>query len=129
MTRATRRGAALEVSCHCGAVRIALARRPRTVTECTCSICRRYGALWAYCTNRTVQILTRPGALAKYAWRNRTLEFHRCRRCGCVTHHERARKRPGSTVGVNARLLPPQVLAGIPVRLFDGATRLGRGTF
>ena len=36
-------------SCHCGAVKIAVAEAPATVTSCNCSICRRLGTLWAYC--------------------------------------------------------------------------------
>ena len=33
----------LVASCHCGAVKIQIPRRPRTLTDCNCSICRRYG--------------------------------------------------------------------------------------
>jgi len=38
----------LSGSCHCGAVVVNVARRPRQLTDCNCSICRRYGTLWAY---------------------------------------------------------------------------------
>jgi hypothetical protein len=37
----------LTATCHCGAVRVTVPRKPRTVTDCSCSICRRYGALFA----------------------------------------------------------------------------------
>jgi hypothetical protein len=36
----------LYASCHCGAVLLEIARKPRQLTECNCSICRRYGGLW-----------------------------------------------------------------------------------
>ena len=115
----------LEASCHCGAVRLEVARRPRQLTQCNCSICRRYGALWGYYSHKTARVVTPKKALAKYTWRNGTLEFYHCRTCGCITHHERARKRPDSTVAVNARLLDPAQLRGVPIRKFDGARRLG----
>lgn len=114
----------LEGSCHCGAVRLEMARRPRRLTECDCSLCRRYAALWAYGSSRTVRVIARRKALQVYTWKQRTLEFYRCRRCGCVTHHERSRKRPGSTVAVSARMLAPETIAGIPIRRFEGASRL-----
>jgi hypothetical protein len=119
----------LTASCHCGAVRVEVARRPRQLTECNCSICRRYGALWAYYSRKTVRIIAKRGVLAVYTWGNRSLEFYHCRRCGSVTHHERSRKSPSSTIAVNARLLRPQVIASIRVRQFDGASRLGFTTF
>jgi len=38
----------IEASCHCGLVHLEVAQPPAAVNECTCSICRRYGTLWAY---------------------------------------------------------------------------------
>lgn len=37
-----------KASCHCGKVRIEIGTLPATVTDCNCSLCRRYGALWGY---------------------------------------------------------------------------------
>ena len=65
----------LHASCHCGAVRLELARRPRRLTDCNCSICRRYGALWAYYSRKTARVVE--GATSVYRWRHRALEFHR----------------------------------------------------
>jgi hypothetical protein len=112
----------LHASCHCGAVRLELARRPRQLTECNCSICRRYGARWAYYSHKTVRVVGARGATSIYSWRNGTLEFYRCKRCGCVTHHERAKKRGDSTVAVNARMLEPEAVAGVRIRKLDGAS-------
>ncbi len=111
----------LVASCHCGSIKLEVARRPRQLTECNCSICRRYGALWAYYSHKTVQLLTDPGRLQMYSWRNGSLEFYCCRTCGCVTHHERSRKRPDSTVAINGRMLDPAAIEGIRVRRLDGA--------
>ena len=38
----------LTATCHCADLRVHIPRRPRTLTNCNCSICRRYGTLWAY---------------------------------------------------------------------------------
>jgi hypothetical protein len=38
----------LTATCHSGAVRLEIPRKPRQLTSCNCSICRRYGTLWAY---------------------------------------------------------------------------------
>ena len=57
-----------------------------------------------------------------YTWRNGTLGFYHCKKCGCVTHHERARKRNDSTVAVNARNMDPDVVASIKIRMLDGAS-------
>lgn len=115
----------LSASCHCGAIQLRIARAPRTLTECNCSLCRRYGAIWAYHRRRSVQVTyEQRSALAHYCWRKGALEFYHCRRCGCVTHHERARKRSdgGDTLAVNVRNLhQPERIAGLPIRLLDGA--------
>ena len=72
----------LTATCHCGAVRIEVPAAPATTTDCNCSICRRYGTLWAYYPDG-------------YVRGDRTLRFVRCRACGCwcVTHWERIVRR------------------------------------
>ncbi len=111
----------LTATCHCGAVKIEVDTLPESVTECTCSICRRYGARWAYYTRRTARVLTDPDNVSAYVWGDRMIEFYHCRRCGCTTHSESVEKTDGSRVAVNARLLPPEAMATVRVRTFDGA--------
>ena len=108
-------------SCHCGAITIALPRRPRTLTDCNCSLCRRYGVLWAYYKASDVRVRAARGAQSSYRWAARTTRFVRCRHCGCVTHWEEVKKSGPARMGVNARNLDPQVLQGIRVRHLDGA--------
>jgi len=115
----------LTASCHCGAVRLEIPRIPRKLTQCNCSICRRYGSLWAYYRRKSVRIVSGRRILAVYSWGNGTLQFHHCIRCGCVTHHERTRKRrDGSdTLAVNMRNVDqPERIAHVPIRLLDGAS-------
>ena len=108
-------------TCHCGAVRIDMAFEPESLTECTCSICRRYGARWAYGNRENVTVRCEPDAVAAYIWGDREIEFYHCTTCGCLTHYESVEKEPDSRIAVNARMLAPADTAGIPVRTFDGA--------
>ena len=111
----------IEASCHCGAVRMEIARAPATVTDCNCSICRRLGTLWAYYHLREVTIMAPPGATTSYAWGDKTITFHHCKVCGCATHWASLEDPPIDRMGVNARLMDPTVLAVAKVRRLDGA--------
>ena len=110
----------VEGSCHCGKVRIEIDTAPEEVADCNCSICRRSGTLWAYYDPNHVRIVeTVP--TDTYMWGDRSLALHRCAECGCVTHW-RAVKPDYARMGVNARLLAPEVLAAARVRHIDGAS-------
>ncbi|HVS62111.1 MAG TPA: GFA family protein [Thermoanaerobaculia bacterium] len=110
----------LTATCHCGAVRVEVPRRPRTLTDCNCSICRRYGALWAYYEPSTVRVVAAPGTTSGYSWGSKTIRFVHCTTCGCVTHYLRI-KTPGRRMGVNARHLEPADLGAPRIRRLDGA--------
>ena len=111
----------IEAVCHCGAVKIEVARKPREVTDCNCSICRRYGVLWAYYPAAQVKVRAGRAARSSYLWGPRTTRFVRCRRCGCVTHWEEAGKVARRRIGVNARNFPAPLLQTLRVRHLDGA--------
>jgi hypothetical protein len=107
----------IESSCVCGAVRLAIARAPDEVVDCNCSICRRYAALWAYYPLKDVVV---PGGLTDvFMLGPKKIEFHRCKICGCVTHWSPRDQR--DEMGVNARLMEPEVVARARVRHLDGA--------
>lgn len=107
-------------SCHCGAVAISLSCQPLEVIDCNCSLCRRYGVLWAYYEASEITGLPNGDASETYSWNGRHVDFHRCRTCGCVTHWApRSSKR--TRFGINARLLEPEILAKLRVRHKDGA--------
>lgn len=110
----------IQASCHCGSIKIDLPRKPRTLTDCNCSICRRYGVLWAYYKAADVRIHAPRGAMEFYAWGDKRLRFGRCSHCGCVMHWEGIRQR--ERMGVNARNLDPQVTKSVRVRRLDGAS-------
>jgi hypothetical protein len=109
----------IEGSCHCGGVSIEVPRAPTEVTSCNCSICRRLGTLWSYYSPADVRVT---GATATYRWGDKTIDFHRCTTCGCTTHWSPLPGRAADRMGVNARLLAPDVLAGARVRRLDGAS-------
>lgn len=111
----------IEAACHCGAARLAVARKPRRLTDCNCSICRRYGALWAYYRSSDVRLRYKRRDVESYAWGDRMLRFVRCRTCGCILHYEATKNPRGHKIGVNARHMDPAVIAKARVRRFDGA--------
>jgi hypothetical protein len=47
--------------------------------------------------------------------------FQHCRTCGSVVYHEPARRGPKSRLGLNARLMNPEDIAGVVIRRLDGA--------
>ena len=112
-------------SCHCGAVILELQKKPKQLTQCNCSLCRRYGALWANFQRKSVRVIAKRNALQSYSWKDKRFEFFRCSVCGCVTHYERTDKREdGSDMGaVNLRNIDnPAIVAGLSIRLLDGAS-------
>ena len=113
----------IEASCHCGAVRMEIERRPETVTECNCSICRKLGVLWAYYSPETVKIIAPTGATSTYSWNDKVIEFHTCKICGCTTHYAMTDKSI-DRLAVNARLMEPNILSAARMRKFDGARLL-----
>ncbi|MFC0009789.1 GFA family protein [Devosia nitrariae] len=56
----------VEASCHCGPVRLIVQAAPSEITECNCSICRRYGVLWAYYPKSAVTFEPAPPATHTY---------------------------------------------------------------
>jgi hypothetical protein len=108
-------------SCHCGAIKIEIDEKPQSLTECTCSICHRLGARWAYYTRQQVRVMGLAGSGSVYLWGDKCIEFYHCKNCGCATHYESVGKDDDSRIAVNARMLRPEDITGIPLRTFDGA--------
>ena len=108
----------LEGSCDCGAVRFTVDAPLSEVTDCNCGICRRYAAAWAY---YSLKVFRMTGATDIHLRGERALEFHRCRSCGCVMAWLPV-DRSHDRMGINARMLPPEALKGVPVRFCDAAS-------
>jgi hypothetical protein len=106
-------------SCHCGAVRWSFEGEPEGATICNCTICRRYGVLWAYDYEGEGIVVS--GTTHSYV-RGDALEFHFCPVCGCVAfwRAQRENQQGRRRIAVNLRLAEPQAVAKIPVDFFDG---------
>jgi hypothetical protein len=100
-------------------VTIEISRAPTEVTACNCSICRRLGTLWAYGAPSEIRIV---GETVTYCWGDKSIDFHRCATCGCTTHWAPRPERDAHRMGINARLLAPEVVAAARVRRLDGAS-------
>lgn len=113
----------IEGKCHCGACGWTLAGDVGPVTICNCTLCRRYGVLWAYdFEGERARLLgatrtyTRPGKA------DPALEIHFCPSCGCVTAWRGLRLETDGRrrLAVNVRLAPPEEVANQPIDRFDG---------
>jgi hypothetical protein len=111
---------AIQGTCLCEAVQLGAARLPRQVTQCNCSVCRRYGTLWAYYRRSAVSIVAPRGTLEDYSRRARGLKFVRCRSCGCVICWDSRSKDRDRRMGINMRLFDHALMAAVPVKVLDG---------
>jgi hypothetical protein len=111
----------MQGTCHCGGVTWRLDTPPLSVTACNCTICRRYGVLWAY--GHIGQDIQTSGETTAYRRSHfGAIDFHFCSKCGCVTHY--VATKPGDDgrhwTAVNLRLTEPEPIASLPIDHFDG---------
>jgi len=109
----------IEGSCHCGSVHWKFRGKPEAATACNCTVCRRYGVLWAYdFEGEGIEVV---GPTTAYV-RGRSIGFHFCPACGCVAYwrslqpNDEGRRR----IAVNLRLAAPEEVADVPIDHFDG---------
>jgi hypothetical protein len=109
----------IDGSCHCGAVTWRFEGMPKSTTACNCTVCRRYGVLWAY--GYEGEGIKVSGPTTAYV-RAKEIGFHFCPTCGCIaywralTPNQEGRRR----IAVNLRLTEPEAIARVPVDHFDG---------
>ena len=110
----------IEGSCHCGRVRWKFDVAPASATACNCTICRRYGVLWAYDLAGKRTFVS--GKMRAYAWGRRGIGFHFCANCGCVAYYRafKADAEGRTRTAVNLRMAEPDIVSRIPVKHFDG---------
>jgi hypothetical protein len=112
----------MELSCHCKNVTIEV-EAPSIVTQCNCSICSRYMALWGYYEPDEPVINIGKAGINSYSWGDDELNFIRCANCGCITHYETKVGQPDPKVAINFGLARA-VVADISVRYFNGAEEI-----
>jgi len=106
-------------SCHCDLVYWSFDGVPDGATVCNCTICRRYGVLWAY--DFEGEAIKVSGPTETYI-RGESIEFHFCAKCGCVAYwrSQQPNEEGQRRIAVNLRLAEPENVAAIPIDRFDG---------
>ncbi len=112
----------LSGACHCGGAGWTLAGDPGSVTACNCSLCHRYGALWAYdYEGERVSVTGHTRAYRRVGKDNPALEILFCPACAGVVAWRELRREDGRTrMAVNIRLAPLEAVAALPIDHFDG---------
>lgn len=119
----------IEVGCHCGDVILTLPHAPDEILQCSCSICRKSGFQGVYYRDGEVTVSGTLDGYVRTDIDDPCLTMWRCRRCGILTHWTLLDAWPYADeprpdrMGVNARLLDPDLVAGLPVQQTDGASR------
>lgn len=116
---------AIKGSCHCKATVFEVAEAPASVTRCTCSMCSKRGALWAYYQPSQVTIEPQRST-ATYRWQSMTVKHNFCPTCGCSVSTESPDWSNGKPdfdnmrIAINARLLDDFELEAVEVTVIDG---------
>ena len=63
-------------SCHCGHTQFEVSEVPVGVTRCTCSLCAKRGALWAYYPPAQFRLTSPAENVATYLWGSCTVKHH-----------------------------------------------------
>jgi hypothetical protein len=113
----------LKGTCHCGASHWTLEGDPGPATACNCTLCRRYGVLWAY--DYEGERITVSGPRSSYSRADRsdpTLEILFCPTCGCVLCWRGLRLQSDGRrrIAVNLRLAEPDAVSALDIDHFDG---------
>lgn len=113
----------LKGSCHCGVAAWTLTGDPGSITACNCTLCRRYGALWAYDFEGERVAVTGPtSSFRRVGKADPALEILFCPSCAGVLAwrglrlEEDGRRR----MAVNLRLAEFDAVADLPIDHFDG---------
>lgn len=108
--------------CLCGATGWTLTGDPGLITACNCTLCRRYGALWAYdFENERIAVRGAPRHYARPR-DGASLEILFCPTCACLLAwrgtgvDDEGRRR----MAVNIRLAESGPVADLAIDHFDG---------
>ena len=110
-------------TCHCGAAHWTFEGDPGSVTACNCTLCRCYGALWAYdYVDERIRVAGLMSAYTRAGKADPALEILFCPTCACVLAWRGLHAEPGGRLrsAVNVRLAEPQAVADLPIDHFDG---------
>lgn len=111
----------MDGSCHCGSVKWSYPLALESLTACNCTLCRRYGALWAY--GHLEDGIKVSGSTKAYSRGSKHNGFHFCTTCGCLAYYLvlRPDKEGRNRCAVNTRMiLDPTLIAELPIDHFEG---------
>jgi hypothetical protein len=114
-------GRMLEGSCHCGKVKWSYPLPLDSVTACNCTLCSRYGALWAY--GYLEDGIKVEGPTKDYSRGSKINGYHFCTECGCLAYYmQKSVDEKGRTrLAVNTRMaLDPEKMKDVLIDPFDG---------
>ena len=80
-----------KLSCHCGAIELELTlpKGLEKLRRCSCSMCKRRGAIVASVALDNLKIVKGIDDLALYQFNTMTAKHYFCSKCGIYTHHQR----------------------------------------
>lgn len=110
-------------TCHCGSASWTLIGEPGSITACNCSLCSRYGALWAYdFEGERVAVQGDTSTYRRIGKADPALEIIFCPSCAGVLAYRGLRvEADGRTrMAVNVRLAPIEDVAALAIDHFDG---------
>ncbi len=110
-------------TCHCGSARWTLSGDPGSITACNCTLCRRYGALWAYdYEDERIRLEGETAAYSRLGKADPALEIRFCPKCAGVLAWRGLRLQGDGRrrIAVNVRLAEPDLVADLDIDHFDG---------
>lgn len=123
----------IQLSCHCGAVRVEIRAWPEFLHECNCTLCRKAGTSWGYFAPEDVSVAGGTTSYSRSDKEQPAVAVHFCPTCGSTTHF---RLTPAAVtvhgdvqMGVNMRLADQDKLVGVELRFPDGRNWPGIGSF
>ena len=113
----------LKGTCHCGASGWTMEGEPGVVTACNCTLCGRYGVLWAYeYENERIRHFVPSQLYIRADYPDPKIEILSCPTCANVLAwrglhvNEEGRRR----AAVNIRLAPAEAVADLAIEHLDG---------
>jgi len=123
----------LNLSCHCGQIRVKIEKRPDHINECNCTLCGKSGARWSYFHLSEVSVEGTTSGYCREDKPDPAARIHFCANCGATTHftltESSVAKFGNSMMGVNMWLADECDLAGLELRYPDGRAWSGEGEF
>ena len=111
----------LKGHCHCEAVEWSYPLLLESVTACNCTLCRKYGALWAY--GHLEEGISISGPTHAYMRGRKINGFHFCTECGCLMYYlcNSLNAEGHRRIAVNLRMIDdPQPIQHLPIDHFEG---------